>query len=84
MGKIVKVRSRAYTFYLDGRRIFIKLDGVISQQFTIKTFDNAELTDEDYVNLIDAIYRKRIVDTQTLNNRLFSKYRLVTTNRILK
>jgi hypothetical protein len=83
MGKIVKIKSGNYHFFLDGRRVYIKTNS-LGQQFIVKTFAYGELTDDDYVTLMDAIYRKRIINTNAFNTEVFSKYRLCTTTRILR
>lgn len=84
MSKTVRIRSGNYHFYLDGRRIYIKINTNVRQQFIVKTIDQEELNDEQYVHLIDAIYRKRIVDTSAFNSHVFSKFRLYPTSRVLK
>lgn len=84
MNRVIKVRcGKIYIFYLDGKRIYLKIIGTINQQYVIQTFDMEKLNDMQYVNLVDSIYRKRIKDTATLNEHLYSRYRLVPTNKKL-
>lgn len=84
MNRMVKVRcGKSYVFYLDGKRIYIKVVGALNQQFLVETVTMEKMSDHEYIHLIDAIYRKRIKDTATLNEHLYSKFRLVTTTKKL-
>jgi len=85
MTRIIKVRcGKNYIFYLDGKRIYVKVVGTLNQQFLVETITMEKMTDYDYINLVDAIYRKRIRDTATLNEHLYSKFRLTTTSKKLQ
>lgn len=84
MTRIIKVRcGKSYVFYLDGKRIYVKINGILNQQFLVQSVTMEKMSDHDYVNLVDAIYRKRIRDTATLNEHLYSKFRLVSTSKKL-
>jgi hypothetical protein len=83
MRKMVRVRSGRYYFYLDGKKIYIRIEGVLNQQFVIDTFTREKMDDLDFMRLVDCIYRKKIVNTDTLNEHLYSKFRLVPTNKRL-
>lgn len=84
MNRVIKIRcGKIYIFYLDGKRIYLKIVGELTQQYIIQTFEMEKLSDAQYVNLVDAIYRKRIKDTATLNEHLYSRYRLVPTSKKL-
>lgn len=81
---MVKVRGgKSYVFYLDGKRIYVRVVGSLNQQFLVETVTMEKMSDHDYIQLIDAIYRRKIRDTVTLNEHLYSKFRLVTTSKKL-
>ena len=83
MTRLIRVRSGKYHFYFDGKRIYVKMDGTLNQQYVVETFTYEKLNDHDYIHLVDAIYRKRITSTASFNDQLYSRFRLVPTAKRL-
>lgn len=83
MGKLVKIQNKKCTFYLDGRSIFVVLNGTLSQKFVIQTTSFKPLDQYAYVALVDCIYKRKFIDTDALGAHITSKYRLVPTARNL-
>lgn len=83
MGTPVRIKSDKYTFYLDGKRIYVDLNDGLKQKFVIQTYEFTELDQYSYAHLMDSIYRRKIKNTVSLNEFLMSKYRLVPTLRKL-
>lgn len=83
MGKLITVKRNNYHFYIDGKNIYIRLPGTIPQQFLVETIDYKKLSDHDFMNLIDDIYRQRINDHCSFEHKIFSRYRLTPTAREL-
>jgi len=59
------------------------VDGALNQQYVVETFSYEKLSDNDYVHLVDAIYRKRIISTASFNDHIYSRFRLVPTAKRL-
>lgn len=83
MGRLIKIKSGKYTFYLDGRTIYLVLNS-LNQKYIIQTFDYMKLDQYDYAELVDSLYRRKIHNTDTLNQHIISRFRLSSTARELK
>lgn len=83
MGKLVKIKNKNCTFFLDGRNIFVVLEGGLSQKFIIQTSAFKVLDQYSYVELVDSIYKRRFIDMSSLSAHIMNKYRLVPTARNL-
>lgn len=82
MGTIITVKSSSYQFYFDGKKIYVKMPGILQQQFLIeKNYNEKRMPDDDYVMLVHFIYRGKIKDTDTFNNHIYSKFKLTTSLR---
>lgn len=83
MGALIKIKSSNYTFYNDGRNVYLKTNGALTQKFVIQTTDFKILDQYGYAELVNAIYRKKINDTESLSSHI-RHYRLVPTARTLE
>ena len=82
MGTIITVKSNCYTFLLDGKRVYLKMPGNLQQQFLLeKNYNEKRMPDEDYVVLMDSIYRHRIKDTASLQRHVYDNFSLTTSTR---
>ena len=80
MSGLIHIKSHEYNFYIDGRNIYFLYN---NQKSFISTFDNLQLPASKYAELVDCIYRRKIKNTDTFNEHLFSKYRLNHTDKKL-
>ena len=82
MGTIITVKSNCYTFNFDGKKIYLKMPGILQQQFLIeKNYNEKRMPDEDFIVLVDSIYRKKIHSTDTFNDHVYTKFKLTPSSR---
>lgn len=81
MGGFYRVINRRYTFYLTAKSIYYKPNDNLSQKFEIMAKDGKSLSRTDHLELVDAIYRKKIVDTSTLGEFVLRKFRVESTSK---
>ena len=81
---MIKVRSGRYDFFINGRQIFLKDIRGVNGTSLIQSKDGLDLTQHEYARLIDDIYRRKITDTDTLIERVYCNFKLVSTSRKLK
>lgn len=79
---MIKVKSGRYDFFINGRQIFVR-DSGINGTMIIKARDDLELTQHEYAQLVDDIYRRRIIDTNGFIKYIYSTYKIVHTSRKL-
>lgn len=83
MGKLLKVINKNYTFYLSVKSIHLKVNNQLGQQFKIISRDGTALSGQCHLELLDNIYRRKITDTASFNEHIFSKYRLEAVSKKL-
>lgn len=79
---MIKVKSGRYDFFINGRQIFVR-DSGINGSNVILAKNDLDLSPYEYARIVDDIYRRRITDTGTLIERVYSCYKLVPTSRKL-
>lgn len=84
--KMKRVINKRYTFYITVKNVFLKINTSSDyvQKFAVVNFDDTNLSGQQHLDLIDLIYRRKIVDTATLGEHLMSKHKLVSTYKNLK
>lgn len=80
---MIKVRSGRYDFFINGRQIFVRDVKGINGSSIILAKNDLDLSPYEYARIVDDIYRRRITDTGTLIERVYSCYKLVPTSRKL-
>lgn len=77
-----------YTFYITVKSIFLKIDGDkngnYTQKFIIVNMNDTSISGKNRLDLLDAIYRRKIHDTNTLAKYVLCSYKLVRTARSLE
>ena len=80
---MIKVRSGRYDFFINGRQIFLKDIRGLNGSSIILAKNDLDLTPHEYARIVDDIYRRRITDTDTLIERVYGHFKLVSTSRKL-
>ena len=90
MGKYKIVKNKHCTFYLEAKNVFVKINNSPNPPFILETrtpHPNArtnQLHDGEWLDLVDAIYKKKITDQNKFNEFIYSKYMLRSTPRTFK
>lgn len=74
------VKTGKNTFYLTGQSIYLLYN---LQKFIIKNLDESELSPNQYAELCDMIYRRKLSTSDDIYH-LFRTYKLVVSQRSLK
>lgn len=82
MAQLIRIKSGQYTFYSDGRNLFVKTNDGLGQQFIVQTKDFKAIDQYGFAFLLDQCYRRKIRDTDSFAKNI-AKYRLVATSRKL-
>ena len=87
MGKVITVKNKYCTFYLEAKKVFVKLNDGINPTFVLETADPrrktpiGKLKDAEWLDVVDMIYRRKITDRNKFNELIYNRYRLTATGR---
>lgn len=87
MGNYKVVKNKYCTFYLEAKKVFVKLHDGVNPMFIIespspsKKLPPGKLKDSEWLEVIDIIYRKKITDKNKFNSLIYNSYRLTATVR---
>lgn len=68
---------------MTAKSIYYKTNDSLNQRFEIIAKDGTSLTRTDHLELVDAIYRKKIIDTSTLGEFVLCRFRIESTSKQL-
>ena len=83
MGALIKIKNQKYTFYSDGRNLFVQTNDGLRQKFIIQTQDFKTIGQYEYAGLIDLAYKRKLGDMDSFTHHI-ARFRLVPTSRTLE
>lgn len=81
---MIKVKSGQYTFYINGRQVFVRHNTGLNGNCMVVNRDDLDLTAYEYASLVDDIYNQRIRTIDNLIDNIYGFYKLVPTSRKLE